>query len=415
MTAGLARPTTRLLAAVLPAAGLLAPGRSSAADWEQDPIRYSTAPADNAMNRLEPKLADGSVKLTHRGDTGYLQSLLTALNVPESSQVLVFSKTSLQRHRIGPATPRAIYFNDDVYVGYCQKGDVMEVAAADPRLGTAFYTVGQKPGAPKVTRQAESCLLCHASSKNRGVPGHVVLSVSPDRDGEPGLSGGFARVDLTTPFADRWGGWYVTGTHGRMTHKGNRVGDADPAAGQNVTDLSGRFRTKPYLTPHSDLVALMVMEHQTAIHNRLARAALEGRVVLYRDDAGAESAIRELGDEVVDYLLFRNEARLTDRVAGTSSFAQEFAKRGPFDSKGRSLRQFDLKTWLFKYPCSYLVYSPAFQKLPAEIKDYTLKRMYAILTGAEGQTEFAHLSADDRRAIREILADTLPDKPDYWK
>jgi hypothetical protein len=414
MTAGLAR-ATRLLEAVLPVALLLAPGRSPAADWEQDPIRYSTAPADNAMNRLEPKLADGSVKLAHQAETGHLRSLLAALNVPESSQVLVFSKTSLQRHRIGPATPRAIYFNDDLYVGYCQKGDIMEVAAADPRLGSAFYTVGQKPGTPKVTRQAESCLLCHGSSRNRGIPGHLALSVTPDRDGEPGLSGGFARVDQTTPFADRWGGWYVTGTHGRMTHKGNRTGDADPAAGRNVTDLASRFNVKPYLAPHSDLVALMVLEHQTGTHNRLARAALEGRVALYRDDAATERTVRELGDELVDYLLFRNEARLTERVAGTSSFAREFAKRGPFDSKGRSLREFDLETRLFKYPCSYLVYSNTFQKLPAEIKDYTLKRMYAILTGAEGQTEFAHLSADDRRAIREILADTLPDKPDYWK
>jgi hypothetical protein len=414
MTAGLARPT-RLVEAILPVALLLAPHRSPAADWDQDPIRYSTAPADNALNRLEPKLADGSVKLAHQAETGHLRSLLAALNVPESSQVLVFSKTSLQRHRIGPATPRALYFNDDLYVGYCQKGDIMEVAVADPRLGTAFYTVGQRPGAPKVTRQTESCLLCHGSSKNRGVPGHLALSVSPDRDGEPGLGGGFARVDQTTPFADRWGGWYVTGTHGRMTHKGNRVGDADPAGGQNVTDLAGRFKVKPYLTPHSDLVALMVLEHQTGTHNRLARAALEGRVALYRDDPTADRTVRELGDELVDYLLFRNEARLTDRVAGTSPFAQEFAKRGPFDSKGRSLREFDLKTRLFKYPCSYLVYSDAFQKLPAEIKDYALKRMYAILTGAEGQAEFAHLSADDRRAIREILADTLPDRPDYWK
>ncbi|HKB02439.1 MAG TPA: hypothetical protein VKD90_09470, partial [Gemmataceae bacterium] len=277
MTTGRARPT-RLLGAVLPVALILAPGRSSAADWEQDPVRYSTAPADNALNRLVPMLADGAVTLKHEPDTGYLRSLLAALDVPTSSQVLVFSKTSLQRHRIGPATPRAVYFNDDVYVGYCQNGEVMEVAAADPRLGTAFYTFGQKAGGPKVTRQSESCLLCHASSRNRGVPGHVVLSVNPDRDGEPGLTGGFARVNQTTPFADRWGGWYVTGTHGRMTHKGNRAGDTDPARGQNVTDLAGRFRAKPYLTPHSDLVALMVLEHQTGTHNRLARAALEGRV-----------------------------------------------------------------------------------------------------------------------------------------
>jgi hypothetical protein len=391
-----------------------------AADWERDPIRYSTAPADNAFNRLQPELADGSVKLEHRPDSGHLKSLLAALHVPESSQVLVFTKTSLQRRRIGPATPRAIYFNDDVYLGFCQKGDVLEVAVPDPRLGTVFYTVGQKPGTPKVQRQSDNCLLCHGSSQNRGVPGHVLRSALPDRDGEPSLSGPARRVDHTTPFAERWGGWYVTGTHGAMTHKGNQFApgnrtDPGPGAGQNVVELSGRLNLKPYPTPHSDIVALMVLEHQAGAHNRLARATLEGRVALDHEDAGTEKAIGELGNELVDYLLFRGEAPLTAEVRGSSPFRTEFEGRGPFDKHGRSLRQFDLKTRLLKYPCSYLVYSDGFQKLPAEIKDYALRRVYAILTGAEGATEFGHLSIADRTAIREILADTLPDKPDWWK
>jgi hypothetical protein len=368
------------------------------------------------MNRLAPRLADGAVKLKYRAGTGHLKALLAALNVPESSQVLVFTKTSLQRHRIGPATPRALYFSDDVYVGFCQKGDVLEVAAPDARLGTVFYTVGQKPGEPTVRRQTDNCLLCHGSSANRAVPGHVLRSVLPERDGEPSLTGPTRRVDHTTPFAERWGGWYVTGTHGAMTHRGNQIaGDRDAGAGQNVTDLAGRFNVKPYLTPHSDVVALMVLEHQTGAHNRLARATLEGRIALAHEDATTEKVIRELGDELVDFLLFRDEAKLTAEVAGTSSFRAEFERRGPFDKHGRSLRQFDLKTRLFKYPCSYLVYSDAFQKLPAEIKEYALRRMYAVLTGAEGAKEYAHLATADRRAIRAILADTLPDKPDWWK
>jgi hypothetical protein len=399
---------------------LVAAASGAAADWERDPIRYSTAPADNAFNRLAPKLADGTVKLDHQGDGGHLRSLLQALAVPESSQVLVFTKTSLQRHRIGPATPRAVYFNDDVYVGFCQKGDVLEVAAPDARLGTVFYTVGQKPGSPKVQRHADNCLLCHGSSHNRGVPGHVFRSVLPERDGEPSLSQAGRRVDHTTPFAERWGGWYVTGTHGAMTHLGNRFApdagvDPGPGAGQNVVDLAGRFQLKPYLTPHSDLVALMVLEHQGTVHNRLARATLEGRIALHQEDAGTEKVIRGLADELVEAMLFRDEAKLTAEVAGTSPFRSEFEKRGPFDRKGRSLRQFDLKTRLFRYPCSYLVYSDAFQKLPVEVKEAALRKLYAVLTGAEGTAEFAHLSAADREAIREILADTLPDRPDWWK
>jgi hypothetical protein len=408
-----------ILAAFLPVALTLLAGRTRAADWDREPIHYSSAPANNALSRLEAKLAAGTVKLAHEGDSGHLRSLLKALDVPESSQVLVFSKTSLQRHRIGPATPRAIYFNDEVYIGYCQRGDVLEAAAADPELGTVFYTVNQKAGSPRIRRHAENCLLCHGSSHNHGVPGHVIRSVLPESDGEPSLTASSSRTDHTSPFSDRWGGWYVTGAHGKMTHRGNVClpdrGEADPVSGQNVIDLSDRFKLKPYLTRHSDIVALMVLEHQAGLHNRLARAALEGRIALHRNTDDADRIIRELGDDIVDYLLFRDEAKLTDQVQGTSAFSLDFPKRGPFDKKGRSLREFDLQTRLFKYPCSYLIYTNAFQKLPTPIKDYVLRRVYAILTGESGAKEFAHLTANDRDAIRDILADTLPDKPSYWK
>ena len=408
----------RVFAAFLPVAFLF-PMRLAAADWDREPIQYSTAMADNPMSRLEAKLTSGSVKLKHEGESGYLRSLLKALEIPEPSQVLVFSKTSLQRQRIGPATPRALYFNDEIYIGYCQRGDVLEVSAVDPALGTVFYTVGQEPSAPSVRRHSENCLLCHGSSHTRGVPGHIVRSVTPEADGEPSLTRSSSRTDHTSPFQERWGGWYVTGTHGKMTHRGNfRLtdrGEGDHAAGQNVIDLSDRIKLKPYLTRHSDIVALMVLEHQAGLHNRLAQATLEGRIALQRQDDATKLAIRDLGNEVVDYLLFRGEAKLTDQIQGTSMFSLDFPKRGPFDKKGRSLREFDLNTRLFKYPCSYLIYSNAFQKLPPEIKDYAMKRLYAILTGQEGQKEFAHLSAGDRQAIREILTDTLPEKPAYWK
>jgi hypothetical protein len=406
-------------AAFLPVALTLFAGRTRAADWDREPIHYSSAAANNVVSRLESKLAAGTVKLAHEGDAGHLRSLLKALDVPESSQVLVFSKTSLQRHRIGPATPRAIYFNDDVYIGYCQRGDVLEVSVADAGLGTVFYTVDQKAGAPKIRRHAESCLLCHGSSHNHGAPGHVIRSVMPESDGEPSLTASSSRTDHTSPFSDRWGGWYVTGTHGKMTHRGNVFlpdrGEPDAAEGQNVIDLTGRFKLKPYPTRYSDIVALMVLEHQAGLHNRLARATLEGRIALHRNKDDADRVVRELGDEIVDYLLFRDEAKLTDQVQGTSAFSLDFPKRGPFDKKGRSLREFDLKSRLFKYPCSYLVYSDAFQKLPPPIKEHVLKRAYAILRGESGAKEFAHLSAADRDAIREILADTLPDRPAYWK
>jgi hypothetical protein len=423
--------TTRLL--LLAGAVIAAAPPAAAVDLDRPPIQYSTAPADNRVEDLIRKIKDGSVALPRDPDAGYLRGLLKELDVPVSSQVLVFSKTSLQRSRIGPKTPRAIYFNDDVTVGFCRRGDVLELSAADPALGTVFYTLDQDPAKKAaVTREGESCLICHGGSPTQGFPGHLVRSVSADRSGELVLSRGTKRVDHTTPFGDRWGGWYVTGTSGRQTHLGNRVvGGHGPAGrdGTNVTDLRPYFTAGDYLTPHSDLVALMVLEHQGEAHNRLTRANFLTRLALAEEaemnaalgrPAGerSESTSRRIDracEPVVEYLLFADEAPLTGPVAGTSGFAEEFAARGPFDAKGRSLREFDLKARMFKYPLSYVVYSKLFDGLPAEARDRVYRRLWEVLTGRDRSKPFAHLSDEDRRACREILRETKPGLPAYWQ
>ena len=181
-----------------------------ASDIEQKPIEYSKGVPHNSVSELEARLGRGA-SLPHTAGQGYLKALLKELGVPESSQTLVFSRTSLQRDRIGPAMPRAIYFNDDVYVGFCRRGEVLEVSASDPGLGTVYYTVSQDPEKPlRFKRQTDSCLICHASSISYGNPGHLVRSVFTDRTGNPVLSLGSKRVSHETPFEERWGGWYVT-------------------------------------------------------------------------------------------------------------------------------------------------------------------------------------------------------------
>jgi hypothetical protein len=411
-------------------------GRVSATDIDAAPIYYGTAPADNTVTRLQQRLKNGEARLEFDSEHGYLRSLLKALDVPESSQMLVFSKTSLQRQRIAPKTPRAVYFNDDVYVGFCLRGEVMEVSAVDPQLGTVFYTLDQRrDGPPRFRRQTDTCLLCHGSTQNQGFPGHLARSVYSDPAGLPILSAGTHRVDYTSPLRERWGGWYVTGTSGHQLHMGNLTvrdhggaENADLAAGTNVTDLHDRLTVGLYPTPHSDIVALMVMEDQAEGQNRLTRANFLTRLALHEETEinkslgrpegeRSESTARRIksaGEPLVKYLLQSDEAKLTEPVHGTSSFAADFAGRAPRDRQGRSLRELDLKKRLFRYPCSYLIYSAAFDGLPGPVKDYVLRRVWEVLTGKDTGADFAQLSTADRRAILEILRDTKPNLPAYW-
>lgn len=410
---------------------LLTAGPAVADDpFEQAPIRYSDSTPNNRVSRLQAEIERDGRPLRRDPRFGYLPDLLRRLDVPVESQMLVFSKTSMQRDRITPKTPRALYFNDEVYVGYCHAGDVIEVSAADPQLGAVFYTVDQAAGEdPAMTRQTQSCLQCHVRSGVDGVPGHVVRSLYVDAGGLPILSEGSHLVDHTTPIADRWGGWYVTGTHGAQGHLGNLVIRDRQAArpwrndeGGNVTALAGRLRAENYLAPHSDIVALMVFEHQAHVQNLLTMAAYTTRQALHYEAEfnrafgepeghRLESVTRRIegaGDKLVRGLLFVGEARLEAPIAGTSGYAEAFSRRGPRDGRGRSLRDFDLRSRLFKYPCSYLIYTRQFDELPPRMKDYVAKKMSDVLAGRGGEG-FEGLSDDDRRAIAEILAETEPD------
>lgn len=415
-------------------AALADPAPAQPFNLDYPPIEYEKSKPDDAVSALIEKIKTGKATLKHDDDHGYLRSTLEQLDVPLSSQVFVFSRTSLQRSRISPKTPRAIYFNDEVSVGFCLWGDVVEVAAADPKLGTNFYTVDQNPAnGGAITRETERCLLCHGSSTNQGMPGHLVRSVFPDRTGEPIYSRGTKRVDHSTPFTDRWGGWYVTGTSGDQTHLGNKLfagqNDYEETEGVNVTDLKTLFTVSNYLTPHSDLVALMVLEHQGETHNRLARANLLTRMALAEQASlnkafgepldqemeGITRRIHSACEPLVEYLLFSEEAELNGAIAGTSTFAKEFTARGPFDSKGRTLREFDLKKRLFKYPMSYLIYTRAFDGLPKKAKERVYLRLWEVLTCKDRSKPFSHLSPGDCQAVLEILRETKEDLPDYWK
>lgn len=400
-------------------------------DFEREPINYGQAPHSDPVAKLQQQIDEGQTQLQYSPDHGYLNSVLEKLNISPESQVLVYSKTSFQLSKITPRRPRALYFNDHSYVGWVQGGDVLEIMTTDPNQGEVFYTLSQESeGPPKFMQDRGQCLACHASSRTHGVPGGLVRSTFVNAAGQPHYGAGTFTTDHGSPFPERWGGWYVTGTHSKMRHMGNVISldrqypeKIDREAGANVTDLSERLEIARYLTPHSDLVALMVLEHQTQMQNLLTLVNFETRMAGHHDqvmnealdrphDYVSDTTHRRIAaacDKLLRYMLFADEFPLEGKVAGTSQFAAEFAAAGPRDAQGRSLRDFDLQTRLFKYPCSYLIYSDSFDQLPAVAKRQIANRLREILAGDD--PEYAYLTADDRKNIREILTAT---KPDLW-
>jgi hypothetical protein len=399
-------------------------------------IQYNTATVTDRVAGLQQRLRDGAQTLKFDDRHGYLNAVLKALNVPVSSQVLVYSKTSFQAPRISPRMPRALYFTDDVFVGWVPGGDVVEIASVDPRQGVVFYTMNQEADPkPRIDRRDE-CLQCHQSVGTVGVPGLMVRSVYVERSGMPLFHAGGFVTDHRSPLAQRWGGWYVTGTHGSQRHMGNifvedrdHPDDLDREKGANVTDLKGRIDVENYLAPSSDIVALMVLEHQTRMTNLITRVGWEVRMAL-SDQKAMNRAMKEPEDQIGDstrrriegaaesllkYTLFADEALLEAPVKGSPSFAREFQEQGPRDHAGRSLRELDLTRRMFRYPCSFLIYSAAFDALPAVVHDRFYRRLWEVLTGADQTAVYARLTAADRKSVYEILLDTKRDLPDYWR
>jgi hypothetical protein len=378
-------------------------------------INYLAGTTTGAIDRLNAKLKSGQVTLRAEPTNGYLRSILQELDVPVESQILVFSKTSFQQSRIGPANPRAIYFNDQLSVGWVRGGDVLEFAAHDATQGTVFYTLAQPGTGPlEFRRNNTSCVQCHSSEATSYVPGMFIGSVYPEKNGMPAYGPAYL-TDHRSPFDLRWGGWYVTGDHSGR-HLGNAVvTDPNNLEGMatletsHVRSLRGRFDPDGYLSLDSDLVALLVMEHQAHMQNLITRIGWEARI-----GSEARRPLADAAAELVDYMLFVDEATLPDRIAGSTRFATVFQARGPRDPKGRSLRDLQLRGRLMKYPCSYLIYSPAFDALPATAKAVVYERLWEVLSDGDPSKRYDRLMPADRQAIIEILRATKTDLPDYF-
>jgi hypothetical protein len=413
-------------------------------EFERAPIRYSATPAGDRMAALQERLADGTFEFDRSGDEkAYLLSVLKALEVSPASQILVFSRTSLQVARINPQQPRALYFSDDCYVGWVPGGDV-EVITTDSPLGAVFYRL-HVPRAPGERSRAErdgDCLRCHAGLQRDRLPGLLVRSVTPDERGEPIATAGSHFTDFTSPLRERWGGWYVTGRHGAMRHLGNvyaatatgAVAVLDVEAGANRLTLPDWVDATPYPRARSDIAALMIFEHQVTVHNAIIAAHYAARQTLYRNaelapvfgyptnelSATSRRLLESQADRLVQVLLNRGEFPLEDEgIEIDPEFAEVYAQGARRAADGRSLRDLQLLTRIYKYRCSPLIYSRAFAQLPERFRAMVLERLRQVLDGAlvtpEERATYAYLKDSERARIRGILVETLPDLPATWR
>ena len=395
----------------------VAPG---AADfWDLPPIRYSDAKAEDSLTRLAADLASGAKKV--EGETGLerLRFVLKELNVPEASQMLVFSKTSHQNALIHPKNPRALYFSEEAYVGYVPGGTI-EAVVVDPRLGPVFYLIeAGGPGGLKIERDLSNCMSCHGTARTENVPGLQVRSVYPNADGHPLLAMGTSHVTHETPLAERWGGYYVTG-RSSSPHLGNRTYEEDgpdDARPSDLADLNGMFDVAKYPRATSDIVALMVLEHQCQMHNLLTAASLQYQRTHFLSlaldpaadpDQGSAGRVADgMAEKIVACLLFKEEADPGDGIEGGEEFQKAFTVRFPRTKSGESLADFHLYNRMFKNRCSYMIYSRSFRDLPPRVKQAVMVRLKAALAGED--PVFDWLKASERKRIEAILAETMPE------
>lgn len=408
-------------------------------EFEQPPISYSDSTPHDPIAQMQERLNKRELKFD--GDEKEtVAQVLKALNLSQKTQVVLFSKTSVQRVRISPQNPRAFYFNDETYIGYVP-GGLIEGAAIDPQLGPIFYAFDPTERSNRQVqrfRRDQNCLSCHAANFTRDIPGVFVRSVYAEATGSPIFSAGSEVVDYTTPIEQRWGGWYVTGRHGSARHRGNAFAHDDGKEvtldierGANLDKLDQFYDTKLHLEGTSDIGALMVLEHQVAFQQTLTRANYESRRMLHYQHGLQESFKEPITDvpsydsvksvfannaqAVLDVLLYKDEAKLPDGgIKGSAEFVKAYQDGGRRTKDGRSLRDLDFKTRIARYRCTHLIYTDQFQKLPKPLYAQIVDRLGHILTDPQPEKRYAYLADDERKAIASILQETLPAMTATW-
>ncbi|HAT20229.1 MAG: hypothetical protein VCA40_12680 [Roseibacillus sp.] len=401
--------------------------------FELAPISYSDTESKDGLALLVADWAAGRKPQPKGEPLEVLKQLLKQLDIPVESQVMVYSRTSKQNNRIRYHNPRVIYYSSDTYLGYVPGGS-FEAASTDPELGPVFYFLDKdRIGKSGFVARDNSCLQCHGTSRTDLVPGLMVRSVFPDKNGHPILAEGTYLTTHSSPLKERWGGWFVTGSHGKFRHMGNTIAtqhdregmDFDYEAGANWETMEGKIDTSKYLRPKSDIVSLMVLEHQCNTQNILTKASMEYRRLVYlqkaidpevdvtRPEGMSARSARDSAQEIVKTFLFCDEFDLKDGLEGDPAFVETFEAAGVKNSEGQSLRQLRCYGRLFKNRCSYLIYSKAFESLPPVVRTQTLEELWRALQSED--EEFSHIGGSERKRIISIVSETVKNLPECWK
>ena len=387
-------------------------------DYKAPPHNYWERPPQDAVTAALKKIENGELKVDTSNDRAFVSSLLGALKVPVSSQLLVYSATSMQSGIINPRNPRALYFNDEIYVGFVP-GGLVEIMGVDPELGGVFYIFDKpQPGQLPRTDRSTRCFNCHAGSATMRIPGLLAESVAPIISGASYENYRRDEQGHQIPLADRFGGWHVTSAKPFGETKANIFARSDGSGVKIVKVKPGEmWDIEKHLLPSSDILPHLIHEHQIGFDNQVIHAAYiareigdKGRTPTLADD----KRLNEKASALVRYILFADEAKLPPSgIVGDEQYAKDFLSNKKASGSGLSLKDLDLKTRMFKHRCSYMLYTPQWQKLPSLIKNRVYAGMKLALSGKD--RNYAYLSAQERLAIVSILRETLPDLPADWR
>ncbi len=393
-------------------------------DYDEAPIWYSSKEAPNELHSLMEEAAKEGGVWT-RNPLLFLEELLLRLEISKHSQVLVMSKTSLQKNLIAPTSPRALYFNENHYVGYVPGGEI-EVMFADGEKGTLFYRIAPPiAGRLPILKRDSSCLSCHTGSRTKGVPGFLMRSVTIDRSGTELANSPALSVSAKTPFSKRWAGWFVTGMKQEFAHRGNQFkGEQEGGTLANASDLVDFSR---YMTDTSDALPLTLLSHQVDWHNEVTKGAYDFRRAQWffeklspgRDPLAkgtSVSRVLETTSEVIlENLLFYDEAILPgEGIFSDEKVRKDWLAQKKTDQAGHSLRDLRLYKRLFKYRCSYMIYSDSFKALPPELHDHVLEKLWKILKRERDDDKYDYLGNRERKRIFSILLATYEELPEIW-